>query len=111
MLSTAQQDPEREIERLAREIGHVVGSADPERQDQHKELVSTLVDQELAPIGTSNQTAAPAVRRPLNPLAVGLGLLVLGVALFFLVPPIAIMLGIVGFFGITWGAVMSWTVE
>ena len=64
MLSTAQQDPEREIERLAREIGHVVGSADPERQDQLKELVSTLVDQELAPIGTSDQTGSPGWTAP-----------------------------------------------
>jgi hypothetical protein len=45
----------------------------------------------------------------MNPLAAGLGLLIIGAGLSFLIPLVGIMLGAVGLIGIAWGAVMSWT--
>jgi hypothetical protein len=105
----AVEQPEQEIERLVREIGIVVRSNDPERQDQLKEFASTLVNQELSPIGASEQRMQQAAGRSMNPLAAGLGLLIIGAGLSFLIPLVGIMLGAVGLIGIAWGAVMSWT--
>jgi hypothetical protein len=39
-----------------RELRQIVQSADPERQDELKELASTLLEQELTPIRTSERT-------------------------------------------------------
>ena len=43
----------------------------------------------------------------MNPLAAGLGLLLLGAGLFFFIPAIGIVLGVIGFIGIAWGAMTS----
>jgi hypothetical protein len=55
-MATTQENLEAEVERLVREMGEVVQSADPDRQDQLKELASALLDQELIPVGTSERT-------------------------------------------------------
>jgi hypothetical protein len=39
----------------------------------------------------------------MNPLAVGLGLLVLGAGLFIFIPAVALVLGILGLIGVVWG--------
>ena len=72
-------------------------------------FVGVGADQELIPMGTGERVTRRAVRRPMNPLAAGLGLCVLGVGLFFLIPPVGIILGIIGLAGIVWGAVTSLT--
>jgi Flp pilus assembly protein TadB len=108
-MATAQENLETEVERLVREMGEVVQGADPDRQDQLKELASALLDQELIPIGTSEPRTQRAMRRPMSPLSACLGLCVLGVAFFFFIPPVAIILGIIGTAGVVWGAVTSLT--
>ena len=107
-MATTQETPEIEVERLVQELGQVVQSADPEA-GQLKELASALLDQELIPMGTSERATRRAVRRPMNPLAAGLGLCVLGVGLFFFIPPVGIILEIIGLAGIVWGAATSLT--
>ena len=106
-MAATQENPEMEVERLVRELGQVVQSADPERQDQLKELASTLLDQELIPVEISERATQRALRRPMNPLAAGLGLCVLGVGLFFFIPSVGIILGFIGLAGIVWGATAS----
>ena len=54
-MLTPQQDLEQEIERLVRELGQIVRSADPEKQDDLKEFASTLVDQEFVLAGGSTR--------------------------------------------------------
>ena len=98
-----QQDSEQEIERLVRELGQIVRSAEPEKQEDLKEFASTLVDQEFVPTGESTRIAERQERRAMNPLAVGLGLLVLGAGLFMFVPAVALVLGILGLMGVGWG--------
>jgi hypothetical protein len=90
-------------------MGEVVQSADPDRREELKEFASALLDQELIPMETSERTTQPAMRRPMNPLAAGLGLWVLGIAFFFFIPPVAIIVGIIGLAGAGWGAVTSLT--
>ena len=98
-MLTPQQDSEQEIERLVRELGQIVRSADPEKQDDLKGFASTLVDQEFVLAGGSTRIAERQERRSMNPLAVGLGLLVLGAGLFIFVPAVALVLGILGLIG------------
>src|SRR5215467_1325565 len=102
-MLTPQQDSEQEIERLVRELGQIVRSADPEKQDDLKGFASILVDQEFVLAGGSTRIAERQERRSMNPLAVGLGLLVLGAGLFIFVPAVALVLGILGFIGVVWG--------
>ena len=56
-MLTPQQDSEQEIERLVRELGQIVRSAGPEKQDDLKEFASALVDQEFVPTGGSTRIA------------------------------------------------------
>jgi hypothetical protein len=106
-MAETQENLEMEVERLVRELGQIVQSADPERQDQLKELASTLLDQELIPVETSERATQSAVRHSMNPLAAGLGLCILGAGLFFFIPSVGIILGIIGLAGIVWGATAS----
>jgi hypothetical protein len=106
-MAETQENREMEVERLVRELGQIVQSADLARQDQLKELASTLLDQELIPVETSERATQSAVRRPMNPLAAGLGLCILGGGLFFFIPSVGIILGIIGLAGIVWGATAS----
>lgn len=108
-MAVTQENLETEVEQLVRELGEVVQSADPERQHQLKELASALLNQELISMGTSDRAIRLAVRRPMNPLPAGLGLCVLGTGLFFFIPAVGMILGIIGLAGIVWGAVTSLT--
>jgi len=108
-VAATHENLETEVERLVQELAHVVRSADPERQDPLKDLAATLLDQELIPMESSERAPLSAVRRPMNPLAAGLGLCVLGGGLFLFIPPVGIMLGIIGLVGIVWGAVNGFT--
>ena len=106
-MTTTQETLETAVERQVRELGQIVQNADPERQHELKELASALLEQELTPIGTSERTTRSAVRRPMNPLAAGLGLCVLGGGFFFFIPSVGIILGIIGLASIIWGASTS----
>lgn len=108
-MTTTQENLETKVERLVREMGQVVQSADPDKQDQLKEFASTLLDQELIPMGTSERATRRVVPGPMNPLAAGLGLFALGIGLFFFIPSVAIVLGIIALTSIVWGAVASLT--
>jgi hypothetical protein len=108
-MSTVERDVEQRLERLAGEIGQVIRSADPQSQEQLKELAATLVGEEIGPIGSSEKLTERAVERSMNPLAAGLGLLLLGIGFTFLIPPVGIVLAIAGVIGIVWGSVISWT--
>jgi hypothetical protein len=108
-MAINQETLETAVERLVRELGQLVQSADPERQNELKELASALLEQELTPLETTERATRGAASRPMNPLAAGLGLCVLSVGFFFLIPSMGIVLGIIGFAGVVWGAVTSLT--
>jgi Flp pilus assembly protein TadB len=110
-VATTQENLETEVERLVREMGAVVQNADLNRREELKEFASALLDQELIPMETGERTTQRAMRRPMNPLAAGLGLCIVGVAFFFFIPPVAIILGIIGLTGIVWGVATSLTNE
>src|SRR5215813_8331105 len=86
-----------------RELGQIVRSADPESKTISKSSPQPLVDQEFVPTGGSTRIAERQERRSMNPLAVGLGLLVLGAGLFIFIPAVALVLGILGLIGVSLG--------
>jgi len=47
----------------------------------------------------------------MNPLAVGLGLLVLGAGLFIFIPAVALVLGILGLSALVWGGSVEAQIE
>jgi hypothetical protein len=98
-MAATEENLETEAERLVQQIAQVARSADPEEQDSLIDLASTLLNQELVPMGSDKR----AVGRPMNPLAAGLGLCVLGGGLFLFIPAVGIMVGIIGLVGVVLG--------
>jgi hypothetical protein len=101
-----QKEKEEEIERLASETARLIREAEPGTQQQLAEAASAIIREESQ---TPSETAQPAsVRRPMNPLAAGLGLLVVGAGLSFLTPFIGLALIFGGIIAIVWGIIISW---
>jgi hypothetical protein len=99
---------EEEIERLARETGRLIREAPPEIQEELREAASAVMREE-AREGPSSSAEPTEVeeRRSMNPLAAGLGLLVVGAGFAFIIPPVGIALVVAGVVAVVWGAVIS----
>jgi hypothetical protein len=103
---STQKEKEEEIERLATETARLIRDAEPGTQQQLAEAASAIIREESQ---TPPQTAQPAaVRRPMNPLAAGLGLLLVGGGLSFLTPFIGLALIGAGIIAVIWGLIISW---
>jgi hypothetical protein len=101
-----QQNREEEIERLALETARLIREAEPGTQQQLADSASAIIRQESQPPQESNQSAS--VRRPMNPLAAGLGLVVIGAGFAFLVPFLGVALIACGLIAVVWGVIISW---
>lgn len=104
-MATAQQKREEEIERLAREAGRLIREADPETREELRDAAAAIMREEAHEVEETK--TEPEARRAMNPLAAGLGLLVIGAGLAFIVPPVGLSLLVIGAFAIVWGGVMS----
>jgi len=69
MMASDQQKREQEIERLAREIGHLIRETDPESQEELREAATAIMREEAH---QTQETTHPERRRAMNPLAAGL---------------------------------------
>lgn len=105
MMDIAQQKREEEIERLAREAGRLIREADPETREELRDAAAAIMREEAHE--AEETKTEPEARRAMNPLAAGLGLLVIGAGLAFIVPPVGLSLLVIGAFAIVWGGVMS----
>jgi hypothetical protein len=101
-----QQKREEEIERHAREIGRLIREADPETQEELIEAASAIMREE-AQVRRIEESPHPERQRKMNPMAAGLGLLVIGVGLAFLMPAVGVVLIIIGFAALIWGVVIT----
>jgi hypothetical protein len=103
-MATEQQKREEQIERLARETGRLIREASPEIQEELREAASALLREEAH---ERQAFVAPETRRSMNPLAAGLGLVLIGAGLAFIIPPVGLALLVAGIAAVVWGAVIS----
>jgi hypothetical protein len=111
---SSQAERELEIERLASEIGRLIHQSEPDAREDLAQAASALLREEGLRAGTDTASTeatglkVEARRRPLNPLAAGIGLLVVGAALAVLLPFLGVVLAVCGALAILWGLVISW---
>ena len=105
---------EQEIERAAAYTGRLIRDADSESRFELTEAATAIMREEAFnganndAIVRQSQGGGPAMaRRPLNPLSAGIGLLVIGGAIFFLVPFLGIAIATVGLIAVLWGVIIS----
>jgi hypothetical protein len=103
-MATEQQRREEEIERLAQETGRLIREANPETQEELREAATAIIREEAHEV---HETTQPETRRAMNPLAAGLGLMVIGAGLAFIIPPVGLGLLAIGVLAIIWGGVIS----
>jgi hypothetical protein len=105
--NSGHQTPEQEIERLAQEIGRLIQSVEPQRREDLKELAFTLIREEVFQRGEEEKPGQRLAPAPFNPLGSGVLIFILGGGLFFVFPPVGVVLMFGGFLFILWGAVIS----
>jgi hypothetical protein len=106
-MANPQRQIEEEVERLAREAGRLIREASPETREELREAASAIMREEAHQAeGTKTE---PDTRRTSNPLAAGLGLLVIGAGLAFIVPLVGLSLLAIGILAVVWGGIMSAT--
>ncbi len=105
--NSGHQAREQEIERLAQEIGRLIQSAEPEKQQDLKELAYTLIREEMFERGEP-EPKSDAAPRPFNPLGTGVLFFILGAGLSFVFGPVGLLLMLFGVIFIVWGGAISW---
>jgi hypothetical protein len=99
---------EKEIERLAQELGRLIQGADPERREDLKELAFALIREEFIYVGERNSQEKASASAPFNPLGTGVLIFCLGAGLSFIFGPVGLVLMLGGLVFIVWGALISW---
>ena len=105
----ASEAREKEIERLAQELGRLIQGADPGQREDLKELAFALIREEfIHKAGDESSAAAGSSPAPFNPLGTGILIFVLGAGLSFVFGPVGLVLMLGGVIFVVWGALISW---
>lgn len=99
--------PEKEVERLAEQIGRLIKSAQPDRREDLKELAFALIREEMIQ-GDQAERKPGSTPSPFNPLGTGVLMFVLGAGLSFIFGPVGLLLMAGGVVFVVWGAIISW---
>jgi hypothetical protein len=107
LVSQAQR--EAEIQRLAGEIGRLIRDCDPETREELAHTADILLREEgLRPsFVTAGNKPIATQQRPLNPLAGGIALMLIGGAIALLLPLVGLALAACGALTTLWGIVIS----
>ncbi|HXV82279.1 MAG TPA: hypothetical protein VEG60_20610 [Candidatus Binatia bacterium] len=94
MESTAmdKESIDRNLERLAREIGEVIEKARPEEREELRQMAADLIQEETVHTQAPAEESPSAARRPLNPIALGAFVLIFGAGLSIVLPPVGLIL-------------------
>ena len=90
--SLDKQATDRNLERLAREIGEVIEKAQPEEREELRQLAVDLIQEETVRTPVTPEENSSSARRPLNPIALGGFVLILGAGISILLPPVGLVL-------------------
>jgi hypothetical protein len=105
----ASEAREKEVERLAQELGRLIQGADAGQREDLKELAFALIREEfIHKAGDESTTAAGSSPAPFNPLGTGILIFVLGAGLSFVFGPVGLVLMLGGVIFVVWGALISW---
>lgn len=96
---------EREIERLVNEIDRVIEREEPDQRRELRMLASSLISQNTSSTETTEDDRR--MPRSMGIFAGGLGLLIVGGGLFVLLPPIALLMLLLGIAAMIWGGIAS----
>ena len=104
----APETREKEVERLAQELGRLIQGAGPEQREDLKELALALMREEFIHKAEPQASGAGASPAPFNPLGTGVLIFFLGGGLSFLFGPVGLLLMLGGVTFVVWGALISW---
>jgi hypothetical protein len=99
---------EKEIERLAQELGRLIQGAESEQREDLKELAFALIREEFIHKAEDQGSQAWSPPAPFNPLGTGILIFFVGAGLSFIFGPVGLVLMLAGVLFVTWGAVISW---
>jgi hypothetical protein len=104
----ASEAREKEVERLAQELGRLIQGADPGQREDLKELAFALIREEFIHKAGDEGSTAGSSPAPFNPLGTGILIFVLGAGLSFVFGPVGLVLMAGGVIFVVWGALISW---
>ena len=100
---------EEQVEKLVGDLTRIIHAAEPRDRPGLKDLAETLWHEEITGIDEPAESVKAAVsKRPFNPLAAGILLMILGTGLALIVTPVGLSVVLIGLFLIVWGSFMSW---
>jgi len=105
--STPSQQREEEIERLAAQTGRLIREAEPTSRAELADVASAILREEALTGQEAEPVKEPVSRRPVNPLAAGIGILLVGAGLTLIFPFVGIAVMVCGAIAIVWGAIIS----
>jgi hypothetical protein len=104
----ASEAREKEIERLAQELGRQIQGADREQREDLKELAFALIREEFIHKVEPSEPQSGSVPAPFNPLGTGVLIFFLGAGLSFIFGPVGLLLMLAGIGFAVWGALIIW---
>jgi hypothetical protein len=99
---------EKEIERLAQDLGRLIQGADHEQREDLKELAFALIREEFIHKVEPNESPGRSTPAPFNPLGTGVLIFILGGGLSFIFGPVGLLLMVMGVGFVIWGALITW---
>ncbi len=83
---------DRDLERLVHEIGEVIEKARPEEREELRQMATDLMQEEMVQTQVPPAENNTAAKRPLNVIALGAFVMIIGAGLSILMPPIGLLL-------------------